>query len=146
MNFKAIIEIPKGSDRRIHMRSDGSGFEDFGPIKEKISINDGVMPVAYGFIEEVINPIEKDNVDVIVFSNKKYETGDRVKVGVIGLLNREDVDHKVIATDDSVAYKSFSEVPLQDRNLILDYFSHTHQITIEDATKALEYLDECMAA
>ena len=57
--MKAIIEIPKGSDRRIHMRNDGSGFEDFGPIKEKIPINDGIMPVAYGYIENAINKKEK---------------------------------------------------------------------------------------
>lgn len=124
---------------------DGGGFEDFGPIKEKIPINDGVMPVTYGYIENAINKLEKDNVDVIIFSKQQYESRDEVDVEVIGLLNREDGDHKIIAIDDSVSYKNFSEVPLEERNLILDYFSYTHKITVEDNVKALEYLAECMA-
>ncbi len=144
MKYKAIIEIPKGSDRRIHMRDDGSGFEDFGPIKEKIPVNDGVMPVAYGYIENAINKKEKDNVDAIVFSNQQYKTGDEIEVEIIGLLNREDGDHKIIAIDDSVSYKNFDEMPEQERNLVLDYFSYTHRIKVEDEDKALEYLAENM--
>jgi inorganic pyrophosphatase len=144
MKYKAVIEIPKGSDRRIHLRTNGSGFEDFGPIKEKIPINEGVMPVAYGYIENVINKTEGDNVDAIIFSNQEYKTGDEIDVEAIGLLRREDEDHKIIAVDDSVSYKSFSEVPLQERTLILDYFSYTHKITVEDAAKARDYLDECV--
>ncbi|MHB0978002.1 MAG: inorganic diphosphatase [Minisyncoccota bacterium] len=144
MKYTAIIEIPKGSDRRIHMRYDGSDFEDFGPIKEKIPINEGVMPVAYGYIEGATNKLEKDNVDVVVFSSKEYKTGDKIEVEIIGLFSREDEDHKIIAIDDSVSYKNFYEVPEQERNLVLAYFSYTHQIKVEDADKALKYLTECL--
>ncbi len=142
MKYRAIIEIPKGSDRRIHMKYDGSGFEDFGPIKEKIPVNDGVMPIAYGYIENTINKTEKDNVDIIVFSDREYKTGEKVEVEIIGLLNREDGDHKIIATDDSVFYTDFYEVPQQERDLILEYFSYNHKIKIDDKNKALEYLAE----
>jgi inorganic pyrophosphatase len=144
MKYEAIIEIPKGSDRRIHMKYDRSGFDDFGPIKEKIPISDGVMPVFYGYIENAVNKIEKDNVDVIIFSNKSYETGDKVEVEIIGLLNREDGDHKIIAIDDSVSYKDFSEIPLNERKLILDYFGYKHAIIVKDMNEAFEYLTECM--
>lgn len=126
------------------MRYDGSGFEDFGPIKEKIPINDGVMPVAYGYIEGATNKLEKDNVDVIVFSNKEFKTGDEVKVEIIGLLSREDEDHKIVAIDDSVSYKDFYEVPEQERNLVLAYFGYNHQIRVDNIEDAIKYLTECL--
>src|SRR3989344_622119 len=138
MQIKAIIEIPKGSDRRIHMSYDKNGFKDYGSIKEKIPVNDGVMPVCYGYIENAINKTEKDNVDVIIFSNKQYRTGDKIEVEVVGMLNREDGDHKIIAIDDSVAYANFSDVTAQERKLILDYFGHTHKIVVEEKEKAME--------
>ncbi|MBX4189466.1 inorganic diphosphatase [Candidatus Parcubacteria bacterium] len=144
MKYKAIIEIPKGSDRRIHMKYDRSGFEDFGPIQERIPVNKGIMPVAYGYIENTINKTEKDNVDVIVFSEKQLHTGDEIDISIIGLLNRKDGDHKVIGADDSMQYQNFLEVPESERSLILDYFSYTHQITIEDQVKALEYLAQTL--
>ena len=116
MNYKAIIEIPKNCDRRIHMRYDGSGFEDFGPIKEKIPVNDGAMPVAYGYIVDAINKDEKDNVDVLVFSNKEYKTGDEMDVTIFGLMNRDDGDHKILAVDATIDYKSFDDIPTKSKN------------------------------
>jgi hypothetical protein len=50
MQYTATIEIPKASDRRIHMRYDKTGFIDLGPISEHITVNGGVMPVHYGYI------------------------------------------------------------------------------------------------
>ena len=143
MKYQAIIEIPKGSDRRIHMSDDGSGFKDFGPINEKIPINNGIMPVCYGYIVDTINKSEGDNVDVIVFSNLSYETGDKIEIEVIGLMNREDGDHKVISTDNSVSLTNFLEVEREERKLILDYFSYTHNIKVESKDKALVYLNTC---
>lgn len=143
MRIKAIIEIPKGSDRRIHMADDKSGFKDYGPIIEKIPVNNGIMPVAYGYIENAINKIEKDNVDVIIFSNKKYETGDEVGAQVIGLFEREDNDHKILAIDESMTYKNFLDVPEQERKLVLDYFGYSHKIIVKDQTEALKYLADC---
>ena len=144
MKYKIIIEIPKGSDRRIHMRNDGGGFEDFGPIKERIPINDGIMPVAYGYILNSVNKEEGDNVDVIVFSNRKYKTGDETEVEVIGILKRDDNDHKVITVDDSMLYKNFMEVPENEQRLILKYFAHNHQsISLESKGVAIQYLADC---
>ncbi len=125
------------------MADDKSGFKDYGPIIDRIPVNNGVMPVSYGYIENAINKTEKDNVDVIILSNREYKTGDEVEAEIIGILNREDNDHKVIAIDDSVTYKSFSEVPAQERNLILDYFGYGHKITTKDKAEALEYLADC---
>lgn len=143
MKIKVMIEIPKGLDRRIHMADDKSGFKDYGPIKEKIPINNGVMPVNYGYVENAINKTEGDNVDVILLSNNKYVTGDEAEAEVIGLFNRDDGDHKIVAVDSSVIYKSFSKVPAQERELILDYFGYGHKIIIKDEAEALEYLADC---
>lgn len=143
MKYIAVIEIPKGCDRRIHMRYDGSGFEDFGPIKEKIPINDGVMPVHYGYMKDYMNHgvEEKDHVDAIIFSNARYKTGDEVEVEIIGLLERDDNDDKIISVDNTMPYRNFLEVPEDERRLILSYFGYGHnKLEVKDATEAERYL------
>ncbi|TAL50490.1 hypothetical protein EPN81_02670 [Patescibacteria group bacterium] len=147
MKYLAVVEIPKGSDRRVHLSYDGSGFKDFGPIKERIPVNEGVMPVHYGYIKNVINPVENDNVDVIIFSNAAYETGDETNVEIIGMLTRKDGDHKLIAADESIVLAHFSEVPAQDKNLLLEYFGYKSEIvSIDSREDALAYLQTCMAS
>lgn len=143
MKYTAIIEIPKGSDRRIHMSYDNTGFIDLGPIKEQISINNGIMPVHYGYIENTINKIEKDNIDVIIFSTSSYKTGDKAEIEIIGMLNREDDDHKVIAADDTVLINSFEEILLEEKELILKYFGYKSKIiSIDNKEAALKYIEE----
>ena len=143
MKYKAIIEIPKGSDRRIHMKYDRSGFQDFGHIKEQIPVNNGVMPVAYGYLENTENKKEKDNIDVIVFSNKNFATGDKVEVIPFGLIKRSDEDHKVIACDDTLSFDDWSQVPIEDGGLILDYFGFKSPIeSVEDKKIAEEYINK----
>lgn len=145
MKYLAVIEIPKGADRRIHLSLDDGVFRDFGPIKEQIPINEGVMPVHYGYIKNAINPIEKDNVDVIIFSNRQYETGDETMVEIMGMLAREDGDHKLLSTDGSAGIVNFSEVPVQERNLILEYFGYKSKIVSVDSSEiARTYLEECV--
>ena len=141
MKYEIVIEIPKGSDRRIHMKYDGSGFEDFGPIKEKIPINDGVMPVHYGYIEGIKNSTEKDDVDVLVFSTKQLNTGDRVNIEVIGIMFRDDNDHKILAKDDTVDTLSFDDLP--EAGLVTKYFGYNKQVSFGDKKQALDYLSSC---
>lgn len=145
INYKAVIEIPKGCERRIHLSYDGINFIDLGLIKEEIPINNGVMPVHYGYIENTVNEIEKDNVDVIIFSNKLYNSKDKTDIDIIGMLNREDGDHKVIAIDDSILIKDFSNINQEERNLILEYFGYKSKITsIDNKYKTLEYIESCI--
>jgi len=145
MRYLAVIEIPKGSDRRVHMSHDKSGFIDFGPIKEQIPVNDGVMPVCYGYIDNTLNKDDEDNVDVIIFSRRHYGTGDKVLVEIIGMLNREDEDHKLIAIDDSIEIKNFTEIEENERNLILEYFGYKSKISsIDPKEVAIEYLHDCI--
>ena len=145
MKYKAVIEIPKGCDRRIHLSYDGINFIDLGLIKEEIPINEGIMPVCYGYIENIVNETEKDNLDVIIFSNKSYNSKDKTNIEIIGMLNREDGDHKVIAIDNSILIKDFYDINEEERNLILEYFGYKSKITsIDNKDKALEYIQSCV--
>ncbi len=143
MPLSAIIEIPKGCDRRIHKAWDGSGFIDLGPTKEQVPVNDGKMPVHYGFIEHTLNNTEKDvvhkdEVDVIVFSNKEYKTGDVCTIKIIGMLTREDGDHKVVAVDDSRDLKSFDDLGAEEKKLVLDFMGYKSKIVSIDTKEVAE--------
>ena len=145
MKYKAVIEIPKGCDRRIHMSYDKSGFIDLGPIKDHISVNDGVMPVHYGYIQNTINKEEGDEVDVLVFSSQSHNTGDIFDVEIVGMLTRKDGDHKLIAIDESSEIKDFEGVLPEEKGLILRYFGHKSEIiSVNTKERALEYLRSCI--
>ena len=143
MKYITVVEIPKGSDRRIHMAYDNSGFIDLGPIKDQISVNEGVMPVAYGYLLNYINANEKDNVDSLIFSENEFKTGDEVEVEVFGMLTREDGDHKVLVKDSTVNFKNFDE--LSDKKLLIDYFGFKSKvISVGDESDTKEYLNSCL--
>lgn len=144
MKYTATIEMPKGESRRIHLSyNKEEGFIDLGPIKEQIPVNDGIMPVHYGYIENTTNKIEKDNVDVLVFSTKLYKTGDKIEIEIFGMLNREDGDHKVLATDDSMSVNTFDEISTDERNLLLEYFGYKSKImSVDNKEIALRYVEE----
>lgn len=145
MRYKAVIEIPRGCDRRIHMSYDKSGFIDLGPIKVQIPVNDGIMPVHYGYIENTVNKKEKDEVDVIIFSSKMYSTGDTLDVEIIGMLTRKDGDHKIIAVSESPEIKDFEDILQEERDLILKYFGYKSEIiSIDSKEKASGYLQSCL--
>ncbi len=141
MAYIATIEIPKGSDRRIHMSYDKSGFIDLGPIKVQIPVNEGIMPVHYGYIDGTVNKEEGDEVDVIIFSKNVYNTGDRVEIEILGLLTRGDGDNKVIARDNSEDDAVFQELSEIDRKIIMDYFGYKSPIVSVDLKeRGLEYV------
>lgn len=140
--FDAIIEIPKGSDRRIHFSTEENDFVDFGSIKERIPINEGKMPINYGFLEGIINEKEGDEVDVLVFSKKELKTGDKIEVEPIALILRDDEDDKIVAVDGTIKnIEGWLDVSEDERRLILDYFGFRHRIIlVEESEKAIEYI------
>ena len=141
MGYIATIEIPKGTDRRIHMSFDRSGFVDLGHIKDHIPVNEGVMPVDYGYIDGTLNKDEVDEVDVLVFSKNAYSTGDKVEIEILGMLIREDGDHKVIARDSSESDLVFQELAQTERQLIIDYIGYKSPVrSIDTKTATLEYV------
>jgi inorganic pyrophosphatase len=143
MKFDAVIEIPKGCDRRIHFSKEKDGFVDFGPIKERIPVNDGAMPIAYGFIKGTLNKSDRDEVDALVLSNKSLGTGEELEIFPIALILREDKDDKVVAVDDTIrGIKKWEDINEKLRNLIVDYFRHKHKIlSIENSETAVNYLN-----
>ena len=145
MDYTAVIEIPKGTDRRVHAARDKNGFVDLGPILEHVPVNKGVMPVHYGYIPETLNPDDEDEVDVIVFSNKTYTTGDVVEIKILGMLVRADGDNKVIARDDSVSDTVFEDILDSERKLIVDFMGYTSAvISIQEREEAVKYLKSCL--
>lgn len=144
MIYTAIVEIPRGCDRRIHKSNDTDEFIDFGPTKDAIPVNDGKMPVCYGFLKGIMNVSEGDEVDLLIFSEKEYATGDELEVEILGLIEREDGDHKIISKDNSVAFQSIKDIDGETWDLVLSYFGFKHKITsIKNKEEALEYLEHC---
>ena len=145
MHYTATIEIPRGSNRRTHMAYGKSGFVDLGAIKDRIPVNDGVMPVHYGYLNGTFNKDDGGEVDVMVFTKNSYKTGDKVEVTVVGMLTRADGDHKVITHDNSLENFTFDGLAEPERKLILDYMGYMAKITsIDGAQSAFEYIENSL--
>ncbi|NTV41359.1 MAG: hypothetical protein HGA61_03750 [Candidatus Moranbacteria bacterium] len=141
--MKAIIEIPKGDNRRRHIKYDKSGFIDLGLIKDTIPVNDGIMPVHYGFIPETLNEKEGDEVDVLILSDRKLNVGQEIEINPIALIRREDEDDKIVATDETrQSIKKWDDIMESEKILIKNFFSHHHKfLAIEDSDNAREYVE-----
>jgi inorganic pyrophosphatase len=141
--MKVIIEIPKGDDRRRHLKYDKSGFIDLGPIRDVIPVNNGIMPVHYGYIPETLNKKEGDEIDVLVLSDKLLEVGQEIEVELIALIRRKDEDDKAVAIDESKkTLQKWDDIPESDRKLIEDFFSYHHKfLSIENSDAASQYIE-----
>lgn len=142
--MKAVIEIPKGDNRRRHLKADKSGFIDMGPTKDVIPVNSGIMPVHYGYIPETVNEKERDEIDVLVLSDDASKVGQEIEVKPIALILREDEDDKVVAVDKTrEQLKKWSDIPEPERALIEEFFSYHHKFrSIENAEFAIEYINK----
>jgi len=141
-----MIEIPKGDGRRIHLDYSRTYFIDLGPIKNAIPINDGIMPISYGFVigTKGKEAGENDELDALLYSKKSFNVGERTRASPIAVLNLENNDHKVVFTDDS-AIKSWKDLPQKDRDLLLKYFGYKSAIKkVDDKTEALRLIQECV--
>lgn len=142
MKYTAIIEIPKNCDRRVHKSIETGEFTDFGPTIEVIPINEGRMPASYGFVKDTLNASEGDEVDVIIYSDKNYKTQDELEINILGMIVREDGDHKIIATDLDSSISSIEDIPENKWKLIKDFFGYKYKITsIRGKNEALIYLE-----
>ena len=150
----ALIEIPKGDDRRRHLVDTKDKIADFGPIRGRIPVNDGVMPIAYGLIMNTTNQEEKDEkrveeVDVLIYSRNGFTVGQRLKVVPIAMLEREDGDHKVVAVEESRKdVEKWEDIPVGERELIIAYFGYNAPIkpVIRDARTASEFVRKSRSA
>ncbi|MEI6835578.1 MAG: inorganic diphosphatase [Candidatus Falkowbacteria bacterium] len=141
--MKAIIEMPQGDTIRRHFKFDKTGFIDLGPIKSVIPINDGIMPVNYGYIVGTLNSGEGDEIDVLIFSNNILSVGQEVEFEPIALISRADGDDKIVAVDKTVDFKSWFDIPKSERELIENFFSYHHEFkSIENADVARQYIEK----
>ncbi|MFA5830462.1 MAG: inorganic diphosphatase [Candidatus Paceibacterota bacterium] len=141
--MKAIIEIPKGDDRRRHMKYDKTGFIDLGPTKDVIPVNDGIMPVHYGYISDTFNEKEGDEIDILVFSKNTTEVGQEIEFKPIALIKRDDGDDKIVAVDETMGeIKEWNDIPKMERDLIESFFSYHHKfLSIENGEIAKQYIE-----
>lgn len=149
--IEIFIEIPKGDDRRRHLSHDKKQMLDLGPTKNVIPVNNGIMPIAYGFIigtlqkdESSKNPSEiPDEVDVLLYSKKDFSVSETTTGIPIAFITREDGDHKVVAIDSTTKeIKKWEGIPHYERDLIIRYFGYKSSIKkIEGAKEAIEYIE-----
>lgn len=142
--IKAIIEMPKGDTRRRHLNYEKTAIVDLGSIADKIPVNNGIMPVAYGYIPNTLNPKENDEIDILVLSNLDFKVGDMVETEAVSIIKRDDGDDKIVAIDKTImGIHAWEDIDLQLRNLITDFFSYQHKIElIEDAKAAETFIEE----
>lgn len=141
--MKAIIEMPKGDDRRRHFRFDKTGFIDLGLIKDVIPVNGGLMPVNYGYVCDTLNVGEGDEVDVLIFSKRILKVGEVVDCDPLALISRSDGDDKIVAADETVDIKNWLDIPESERNIIEKFFSFHHEIiAIKNSREAKLYLED----
>ena len=141
--MKVIIEMPKGDSRRRHLNFEKTGFVDLGPIKDKIPVNDGIMPIAYGYIPGTLNENEGDEIDVLVFSGSDFEVGQEVEINAIALLRRADGDDKIVAIDQTKNnIKCWEDISEEKRAMIVSFFGfHSKFEAFENAQAAQKYID-----
>ncbi len=134
--------MPKGDDRRRHLNYEKTGIIDLGPIKDVIPVNDGIMPVNYGYIKNTRNATEGDEIDILIISEKPLVVGDEIEIYPIALLRRADGDDKIVAVDiENSPIKKWNDIPKEERELLLSYFGYHHKIvSIEDGEAADLYI------
>src|SRR5438270_4326161 len=98
----AIIEDPKGS--KAHKEFNNS-TQQFEVIHEFLI----PWPFHYGFLKDTYVPIDRDPLDIAIFSELQTQTGQEIPVRIIGALLVEDGDHKILAVcpDDRQFGESF---------------------------------------
>lgn len=145
MLIDVIIEMLKGDNRRRHLNYAKTDIIDLGLIKDKIPVNDGIMPIDYGYILNTLNKDEGDEIDVLIISDRKFKVGQQIQAIPFALIKRADKDDKVVAVDNQHLlhsnYKSWSDIEEDLRQLIEDFFSYHHKfIAIENKDITEEYI------
>lgn len=141
--MKAIIEIPKGDNRRRHIKPDKSGFIDLGPLVDVIPVNNGIMLVHYGYIPETLNESDGDEIDILVLSDYETKVGQEIEVEPIAIIQREDKDDKIVAVDLSrKTIQTWDNVSEDEKKFINDFFGYHHKIiSVKDAACATQYVE-----
>lgn len=147
--FEILIEIPKGETRRLHIEWTRAHWLDMGHIKDVIPVNEGVMPIDYGFVigTKVSEDVDKvDELDAVLYSNKKFSIGEKIKAAPIASIILENGDHKIVFVDDSVKVKIWEDIPEIKRKLFLEYFGYKSKVkSIGNKQDAIKLIKSCIA-
>lgn len=122
VEIDVIIEDPRGSTVRHHLdESSGRWTEKRHPRATE------PWPVNYGYIPGTHNPVDNDDLDIMVLSREPLLTGAEVRVRAVGLLERPDGDDKILGvlTDDPDfgSAGQLSEIPGASIRAIEDWFA-----------------------
>ena len=148
-SFEVLIEMPKGESRRIHLDYSRTYYIDLGPIKNVIPVNQGKMPIAYGFVIGTLikDEEEESELDAVVYSEKDYKIGDRVRAYPIAAIHIKNGDHKIVLVDDSTKGKLWNDIPSDERDTILKYFGYKSPVeSIGDKDDALNLIKKNLAS
>ena len=142
--FQAIIESPKGDNRRRHFDKGTNRVVDIEPLKNVIPVNNGIAPVNYGLLVGTHCEADDEEVDVLIISENKLKIGQKIKVYPIALMQRKDGDDKILASDESVMekYKEWGNLSGKERELIRKFFSYHHKFyAIKNRVEAIKYIE-----
>lgn len=121
MILDAVVEDPRGSTVR-HYLDPATGT--WRTYEHPYAVDP--WPANYGFLPGTHNPADGDALDVLILAGPALPTGTQVRVRPVGLLERPDGDHKVIAVvvADPIYgdLRWLSEVPEEDRLVIERWF------------------------
>ena len=102
---RAVVELPRGV--RVGWR--------FDPSRGTFSIEEHYarpVPIDYGWIAGTHNPADGEHLDVMIATGRTLDVGHVVRVVPLGVLRREDGDHKIMAAvAGEPGYRSLADVP-----------------------------------
>lgn len=121
MIVDVVIEDPKGSTlRHVQDRLTGEWTSYSFPHTAR------PWPTHYGFIPETVNPVDGDELDVLLLTSAALITGLTVRARPVGVLFRPDADHKILAVaidDPDVGWiHQFTDVPKREIRSIESWF------------------------
>jgi len=121
-----LIEMPKGASKRTHINWARTHWIDGGPIKRAIPVNEGIMPIDYGFVVGTMikEGSHKDELDALVYTERKLELGSRIKIDPTAVLYIKNGDNKIIGVGKDTTVQKWEDIPARTRNLLIKYFGY----------------------
>jgi inorganic pyrophosphatase len=122
MEIGVVIEDPRGSTVRHHWDAESRRWV----IKRHPKSMDP-WPANYGFVPGTFNPADGDDLDILVLSVDKLQTGAKVNARVVGVLQRPDGDDKILSVlvgdPHFGSITGLSEVPAGEIRAIENWFA-----------------------
>ncbi|MEM8756428.1 MAG: inorganic diphosphatase [Planctomycetota bacterium] len=141
-NFRAIIEIPKGSSNKYELD------KSTGLLRLDRVLSSAVYyPANYGFIPQTLGE-DDDPLDVLVFSAEKVPTlcvCDARAIGVMTMIDDGEPDHKIVAVlcndPEYASYQKASDFPQHRFKMLKRFFEDYKMLEGKDVE-----VDEIMPA